>query len=1448
MDMALHRTLKGFAALALLSLPTLAFAFKPDCLPVKILPNGSLATATVGQTYNEVLAATEGVTTIANPSYSVSLGTLPANITLSAGGVFGGSPTASGNTPVRITVVNLDTGCSGSREYVLHVDPSAGTAPSFTPGGNQTVNEDAGAQSVAWATGISDNDGNTQTLNFTVDANTNTALFSVQPAVSAAGTLTYTPAADANGSADITVTLHDSGASNNVSTPATFTINVTAVNDAPSFTKGADQQAFESSGAHSVNPWATAMSAGPADESGQALNFIVTNNNNPLFSVQPAVAVDGTLSYTLQAGQSGTAIVSVSLHDDGGTANSGVDTSAVQTFNIVVDPINHAPTFTSGGNVTVNEDSGAYSNAWATAVSDADGNTQALDFIVSNDNNGLFTVQPSISAAGVLSFTPVANASGSAQVTVQLHDNGGTANGGSDTSTPAVTFTLAVSPVDDAPVNTVPADLSVGTAFSNTALAISGLSVADIDAASGTMTTTLSAVSGGITVSLAGGASVSGGSNGSSPVTLSGTLAQLNAALATLSYKSNDGFTGTDTLTVLTNDGGNTGSGGPLTDTDTFHVGVVPQVFIIDNTDTTSDALSTAGTAANPYNSIASFNTNAADGAGDYIYVNKGTGTYSEAAGFTLFNNEQLYGQGQTLQFTNPVTGAIVTVGSGSAANTPTISITGASQFGVMLAQGNTLRGFDIATTLGNEIGIVDGGGTVGSLTVNDVNVSGTGMAVDIDQGGSLNVTIDSLSSTGSTQQGVQLAGTSLSGSFNAPAGAISGSTGTGFLVGDGSGTANTGGTATISYGGTISTTGTARALDIEDRSAGAGTVTFSGNISHSSGNAIGIFIDDIAAGAITLSGANSLNTGTANAIQATDITGGSLTLSGNQDIDTTGGKGISLGTNSVATSFSGAQITVNTTSGNGIDIASNSGAVSFANAGNGLDVVTTAGGAGIFATASGTLTITGTGNTISSVSAPALSVSGTTIGASGLNFLSIGTNGGANGIVLNNTGTSGALTVYGDGSNNASGGTIQNTTAEGVLLTNTFSPSFTSMKIQTTAKSGISGTQVTNFSFINGTIDASGTSGSDSNIAFNTPNNGKNITGTLTVTGSTLTNAYYSGLDVQAGDGIVTNANVSNNTVTSSTSAASSFGYGINFVGIGSASTVFALNNATINGNTVTNFPSAGGVQVNISQGSGTGPGATAGIPNDASNLIAITNNAIHGQSAVNRMNTSAVLVTVSSSSTNRSRSNFSVTGNGTLAVPMGNTTGTTIGIGANGNTTMTGVVNNNVIVSNQPANSTASNGISGGNGVAGAGNAWTPDLTLTVNGNNISATDGNGILLVGRGASGTAKFKIQSNTVAAPLGGVRPGIRVDAGNTGSADDSVCLNISSNTSAGSGGSQGIGLRKQGTVTTTNDFSVNGMAATATPGVESYVNGLNPAGGSTLLISATSGFSNCSLP
>ncbi|MDP2068073.1 MAG: Ig-like domain-containing protein, partial [Lutibacter sp.] len=231
---------------------------------------------------------------------------------------------------------------------------SVNDVPSFTKGANEIVLEDATAVTVgSWATAISAGpaDESTQTVSFVITNNTNTGLFSSAPAISSTGTLTYTPAANANGSATISVKITDNGGTANggvdESGVQTFVINVTAVNDAPSFTKGADETVLEDAGAQSVPGWATAISKGPANESGQALTFTVTNDNNALFSVQPAVASNGTLTYTSALNANGTANVTVYLKDDGGTANDGVDQSANQMFVINVTAVNDAPVVTN---------------------------------------------------------------------------------------------------------------------------------------------------------------------------------------------------------------------------------------------------------------------------------------------------------------------------------------------------------------------------------------------------------------------------------------------------------------------------------------------------------------------------------------------------------------------------------------------------------------------------------------------------------------------------------------------------------------------------------------------------------------------------------------------------------------------------------------------------------------------------------------------------------------------------------------------------------------------------------------------------------------------------------------------------------------------------------------------------------------------------------------------
>ena len=58
-------------------------------------------------------------------------------------------------------------------------------------------------------------------------------------------------------------------------------------------------------------------------------------------------------------------------------------------------------------------------------------------------------------------------------------------------------------------------------------------------------------------------------------MTFDGTVAEVNAALAGLSFNPTTGFTGAASLQIVTSDQGNTGSGGTLTDNDTVTITVV---------------------------------------------------------------------------------------------------------------------------------------------------------------------------------------------------------------------------------------------------------------------------------------------------------------------------------------------------------------------------------------------------------------------------------------------------------------------------------------------------------------------------------------------------------------------------------------------------------------------------------------------------------------------------------------------------------------------------------------------------------------------------------------------------------------------------------------------------------------------------------------------------------
>ncbi len=113
-------------------------------------------------------------------------------------------------------------------------------------------------------------------------------------------------------------------------------------------------------------------------------------------------------------------------------------------------------------------------------------------------------------------------------------------------------LTVSVYGTNDVPINSTPASL---TALSGESLSISGvnqISVSDID--DNLETVSISVEHGTLNLSTSGGATIVNGASGSRALTLSGTLTQINNALATLSYTSDAGFAGTDYLTVFSLD------------------------------------------------------------------------------------------------------------------------------------------------------------------------------------------------------------------------------------------------------------------------------------------------------------------------------------------------------------------------------------------------------------------------------------------------------------------------------------------------------------------------------------------------------------------------------------------------------------------------------------------------------------------------------------------------------------------------------------------------------------------------------------------------------------------------------------------------------------------------------------------------------------------------------
>ncbi len=556
--------------------------------------NGALSVSLAGGA--TISAGANGSSTLTLSGTQAQINAALASISYQGNADFNGSDT--------LTVLSTDANGATDSDAVSITVTSVNDGPVNTVPGARTVNEDAALAFTGGNTiSVNDVDGNLSTTQLTVtsgavtvslaggatisagaNGSTTLTLSGTQAQINAAlATVIYQGNADFNGSDTLTVLSTDG---NGITDSDAIAITVSAVNDGPVNTVPATATVNED--APLTFTGASTISVNDVDGNLSTTQLTVTSGTvtvNLAGGATISSGANGSSTLTLSGTQAQINAALADLSYQGNPNFNGSETLTVLSTDsngatdsdsvaITVASVNDGPMNTVPGAQSVNEDTAL--SISGVSVNDVDGNLATTQLTVgsgavtvslaggatiSAGANGSSTLtlsgtQAQINAAlASLSYQGNSNFNGSDTLTVLSTD----ANGATDSDTVAIT----VSSVNDGPVNVVPGAQTVNE---DTSLAINGVSVNDVD---GNLSTTqLTVANGTLNVSLAGGATISAGANGSSTLTLSGTQAQINAALASISYQGNADFNGADTLTVLSTDGNG------VTDSDTVSITV----------------------------------------------------------------------------------------------------------------------------------------------------------------------------------------------------------------------------------------------------------------------------------------------------------------------------------------------------------------------------------------------------------------------------------------------------------------------------------------------------------------------------------------------------------------------------------------------------------------------------------------------------------------------------------------------------------------------------------------------------------------------------------------------------------------------------------------------------------------------------------------------------------
>jgi hypothetical protein len=487
--------------------------------------------------------------------------------------------------------------------------------------------------------------------------------------------------------------------------------------------------------------------------------------------------------------------------------------------------------------------------------------------------------------------------------------------------------------------------------------------------------------------------------------------------------------------------------------------------------------------------------------------------------------------------------------------------------------------------------------------------------------------------------------------------------------------------------------------------------------------------------------------------------------------------------------------------------------------------------------------------NTLTTTTATALNVASTTIGASNLTFRSISSNGGsATGIILSNTGSSGGLRVVGDGSA-GSGGTIANktgtdslpSTGTGIYLSSTAGVQLDRMILQNFGNHAIRGLSVAGFTLANSTINTTsgknGTSNAfdEGSVIFGVRAGTTGLTGTATITNTTITNGFEDTVGIYNASGTLT-LTMDNTPIN---------GAGNDGIAVELHSTATAtveVKNSAISANMGDHFQAtaSGSAVLNVLFGTNGANTLTGGAPGAlGQSLVIQTGGQWSGTGTFNIANNSI---------------------NGAVDTP--------ININAGGTGTLVGTITNNTIGTSGVDNTGTINNedcirivASGDKGALGA-NAHGGTLTVAITNNTLQQLDAAGIFVMGRDGGSVSdpielNITIQGNllrqpTPADPVNSFSNAIRLESGASSSpTPDNVRLHANiggagalANVIQGDFGPAGgdeIRIRHQ--FSASCNFFLSGLAADTnnTPTVVNYLTARNTIDSGRIISATISG-------